>query len=158
MRTCDALIVPRLFDERPSAPVDGAFALDGDIIGTVGKDELDGRRLSAQRDIIGAHGGVVAEPRAAIEGGATVEMQRHMRAERETAGNEIARRHDDPPTTRRRATVDGLLDGIGTEHCGVGTGAEIEDVVVSRMDESSHDAKGKKRDGSFHGCKNTNKE
>ena len=48
MRTRNAFIIPGMFLESPSSPINSTITVDGDILNLVGIDQLDGVSLRAQ--------------------------------------------------------------------------------------------------------------
>ena len=93
MGTGDALVVPRQFGEHAASPVDGAIAVDDDILHRVGIDELDGLGMGAQRHVVRFHAAVVPQVGGAIECCSQLQMQVDIALQDDGANLVVAGRH-----------------------------------------------------------------
>ncbi len=117
---------PEGVPEGLSGAVEGAFAVEDEVVVGVGVDECGEPFFEVAFDA-GSHGGVVGDVGGAFEDGVFVEMEIDAGLEENGAGEEGAGGDDDGAAAGLCEGVDGGLDGFGVERGGVGESAVIGD-------------------------------
>ena len=113
VRTSDAFVVPRLFDEGPSLSVDGALSVDDHVVHLVGIDQLDGGGLGAERHIVRFHWLIIPDVSTPVERRSLLNIEMYVRLQDERTSLVVACGDDDSSASSLRAAVDGLLKGCG---------------------------------------------
>ena len=130
MRAGDALIVTALAWEVATATIDCSIAVNNNILHLVAIDKLYGGAVCAQRNEVGAQWDVVGERCAAIECSTVLQVQMNIALENYGAYFVTSCRYYNSAATRCRAGVNGALNGLRAELCGVAYSTKLFDVVV----------------------------